>query len=378
MSHSGVHSRGLRIGVIGPVPPPNGGMAMQTQQLVRLLDESGEWVSLLPTNPSYRPAWVGRVPGLRALCRLIPYCASVWRLAGRVDVIHLMANSGWSWHLFAAPVLWLARLRGTPVVVNYRGGEAGTFLAQSARSVGWSLRHAHALVVPSGYLKAVFADYGYDCAVVPNIVDTATFFPPARDRLHGSTDPFTFVITRNLEKIYDIGTALTAFAQLLREASAGDGVSAVRLVVAGSGPEEGALRAQAEALGIAGQVEFAGRLSREAVAALYQRADALLNPTTVDNMPNSVIEALASGVPVISTDVGGVPYIVTHEKTALLVPPRDPAAMARAMRRVRDDAALRERLSRAGAASVADYTWQTVREQWLAQYRQAVGAPVCA
>ncbi|MEQ8515022.1 MAG: glycosyltransferase family 4 protein, partial [Chromatocurvus sp.] len=135
--------------------------------------------------------------------------------------------------------------------------------------------------------------------------------------------------------------------------------------------------AQAQSLGIAGAVHFAGRLARDEVAALYREADALLNPTTVDNMPNSVIEALTSGVPVISTEVGGVPYIVTHEDTALLVPAQDPQAMAAAMCRLMTDADLRARLACAGIASVADYTWPRVRGQWLDQYRQAVGEPVC-
>lgn len=368
----------LHIGMIGPVPPPNGGMAMQTRQLVRLLGESGEQVSLLPTNPPYRPAWVGRVPGLRALFRLIPYCFAVWRLAGRVDMIHLMANSGWSWHLFAAPALWLARLRGTPVVVNYRGGEAGTFLARSAAWVNLSLRHARALVVPSGYLRAVFADYGYHCDVVPNIVDTELFSPADRARPPGEGAAFTFVITRNLEKIYDVGTALQAFAEVHAATTDDTTVPELRLVVAGSGPEEGALRAQAQSLGVAEAVNFAGRLARDEVAALYREADAMLNPTTVDNMPNSVIEALASGVPVISTGVGGVPYIVTHEETALLVPAQNPDAMAEAMRRLMTDADLRARLASAGVASVADYTWPRVRWQWVALYHQATGGPVCA
>jgi len=310
------------------------------------------------------------------MVRLLPYCVAVWRLAGRVDVIHLMANSGWSWHLFAAPVLWLARLRGTPVVVNYRGGEASAFLARSARWVNLSLRHAQALVVPSGYLRAVFADYGYDCDVVSNIVDTALFSPASAADVPGKV--FTFAITRNLEKIYDVGTALQAFARVQAAAANGTAAPALRLVVAGSGPEESALRAQAQSLGITNMVHFAGRLDRDEVAALYREADVLLNPTTVDNMPNSVIEALASGVPVISTDVGGVPYIVTHEKTALLVPAQHAGAMAAAMERLMADADLRARLARAGLASVADYTWPRVRGQWLAQYRRAVGEPVCA
>ena len=53
--------------------------------------------------------------------------ARLWKTAGRVDVFHIMANSGWSWHLFAMPAVWIAKARNVPAVVNYRGGEAEQF-----------------------------------------------------------------------------------------------------------------------------------------------------------------------------------------------------------------------------------------------------------
>jgi hypothetical protein len=112
---------GLHVGLVGPLPPPAGGMANQTRQLAELLRSAQADVSLVQSNAPYRPAWAGRVPVLRALFRLVPYLLRLWRAAGRSDVLHVMANSGWSWHLFAAPAIWVARWRQVPVVVNYRG-----------------------------------------------------------------------------------------------------------------------------------------------------------------------------------------------------------------------------------------------------------------
>ncbi|MEQ8802576.1 MAG: glycosyltransferase, partial [Haliea sp.] len=112
---------------------------------------------------------------------------------------------------------------------------------------------------------------------------------------------------------------------------------------------------------------------RPGILNLYAQADAMLNPTTVDNMPNSVIEALACGVPVISTDVGGVRFIVQHEHTALLVPANDPAAMAAAILRCRANAQLRQQLRDNGIAEVAQYSWPAVRQQWLDVYAQVAG-----
>lgn len=348
----------LRLGLVGPVPPPNGGMAMQTQQLVRLLQSEGVTVDLLATNGPYRPAFVAGIPGLRALCRLLPFLVALWRLAGRVDVIHLMANSGWSWQLYCAPVLWLGWLRATPVVVNYRGGEAQAYFRQSFRRVRPSLKKAAVIVVPSGYLKAVFSQFGETTRNIPNIIDREVFHP----RTGKANSKFTLVITRNLEAIYGIDTAIRAFALV----HALD--RAVCLRIAGSGPEEKSLRALVAQLGLGAAVSFEGRLDRPGIAALYAWADAMLNPSTVDNMPNSVLEALACGLPVISTDVGGVPFMVRHRETALLVPPADIAAMAAAIIELKGDAALRHTLSSNGLAQVEQYTWPRVRQQWLDLY----------
>ena len=113
---------GLRLAIVGPLPPPSGGMANQCKQLLGLMEGEGARVELVRTNAPYSPAFVGRIPVVRAFARLLPYLFGLWRAAGRNDVMHVLANSGWSWHLFAAPAIWIARLRGTPVIVNYRGG----------------------------------------------------------------------------------------------------------------------------------------------------------------------------------------------------------------------------------------------------------------
>jgi glycosyltransferase involved in cell wall biosynthesis len=340
-------------------------MAMQTEQLARLLAAEGLEVSLVATNAPYRPAAIGRIPVLRSLFRLLPYLVTVWRLAGRADVIHLMANSGWSWQLFSAPVLWLAPLRRCPVIVNYRGGEASEYFRRSWRRVDPSLKKAALVVVPSGYLQDVFADYGQQARIIPNIVDRAVFRPEPAPVTR--TAAFTLVITRNLEPIYGIDTALRALAAVLPDAPD------TRLRIAGSGPQASELKALAEQLGITAAVQFEGRLDRKGIVDLYAQADAMLNPATVDNMPNSVIEALACGLPVISTAVGGVPFIVRHEDTALLVPPNDPAAMAAAILRFRENARLRKQLSDNGLAEVVQYGWPEVRQRWLDAYGVVAG-----
>ena len=353
---------GLRVGLVGPLPPPAGGMANQTRQLAELLGREGASVRLVQTNAPYRPAVAGQLPVVRAGFRLLPYLVRLWQVAGESDVLHVMANSGWSWHLYAAPAIRIAGLRGVPVVVNYRGGEAAAFLARSASKVHRSMRRASRLAVPSVFLQRVFAQHGMSAEVVPNVVDLARFHPASAERRAAAH----LVVARNLEPIYDNHTALRAFCLVRRSRPE------ARLTIAGSGPEEARLRAATAELGLDGYVRFAGRLDREAMASLYRDADLSLNPSLADNLPNSVLESMASGVPVVSTNVGGVPYLVEHGTTALLVEPRDAEGMAAAALRLLDDAALRRQLAQAAVAEAQKYSWPRVAPVLAEVYRGAL------
>ena len=158
------------------------------------------------------------------------------------------------------------------------------------------------------------------------------------------------LVARNLEPIYDNETAIRAFSIVNRE------YPEARLTIAGSGPLTEVLHTLAESLGLGKSVVFAGRLDKDKMAEAYRKADIAINPSLVDNMPNSVLEALASGVPVVSTNVGGVPFVVEHELTALLVPPKSPDEMAKAMLRLMHDSALSEKLVNSGLAEAGKYT----------------------
>jgi glycosyltransferase involved in cell wall biosynthesis len=362
-----------RVCIVGPLPPPSGGMANQCEQLVRLLRSEGLEVDLVRSNAPYRPGWVGRVPFVRAAFRLVPYLAALWRAFGRADVMHLFANSGWAWHLVAAPALALARMRAVPVIVNYRGGQAGEFLASAPGHVVRALRSAALLVTPSTFLQGVFAQHRLHTEIIPNVVDLNRF--AARPARAFGAAPHV-IVTRNLESIYDIPTALRAFAALRRQ------FPEARLTVAGSGPERAALEAEAAALGLGASARFAGRIDNADIAALYASADLMLNPSTADNMPISILEALAAGVPVVSTDAGGIPHLVRHELSALLVPVGDAPAMAAAAQRLLSDAPLAERLRQQGQREAARYAWPAVRAQWLETYarvaRRATATPQMA
>lgn len=136
---------------------------------------------------------------------------------------------------------------------------------------------------------------------------------------------------------------LQAFAEALRGREA-------ELWLVGDGPLREELEALARELGIAERVAFLGR--RGDVPAVLARGDLVVLPSLWEGLPNAVIEAMAARRAVVATDVDGTPEVAIDGRTALLVPPRDPAALAAGMARLLDDAALRQRLGRAGRERV--------------------------
>lgn len=346
--------------LVGPLPPPSGGMANQTRQLAELLAAEGCDVKLVQNNCAYLPSWIAHVRGVRALFRLVPFAAELWRAMDGAELAHVMANSGWAWHLFATPAVWIASLRGVPVLINYRGGNAETFLRRQVALVRPTLARAAILIVPSGYLHTVFARHAIASSIVPNIVNLEAFQPAAsRPR-----QPH-ILVTRNLDQIYDIGTAIRAFAHVRREHPD------ARMTVAGSGTERAALERLARQLALGEAVRFTGQIDNTLLPDLYRAASVVLNPSRVDNMPNSLLEAMASGVPVVSTNVGGVPYLVEDEHTALLVRPGDARAMADAVVRLHSEPELAERLRAAALRAVSCYAWPRVRATLFEVYARA-------
>ena len=360
---------GLRVLLVGPVPPPDGGMANQTAQLARLLRQEGAVVELVAVNAPYRPRWAEHLRGIRALFRLIPFLFTLWRAAGRADLIHIMANSGWSWHLGAAPAVWIASWRRLPIVLNYRGGGAADFFRTASAGVRPTLARCSAIIVPSPFLQRVFGAFGFAAEIVPNVVDLDRFAPaaPPRGNLDAARPPHLFV-ARHLESIYGNDTALRAF-RVVR-----DRFPRATMSIAGSGAERASLEALADELGIRDSVDFTGRVENAQMAALYGRADLVLNPSLVDNTPNSILEALASGVPVVSTNVGGIPDLVEEGVTAALVDPRDHEAMARAAIELLSNSERRRAQVAAGLEHAARFSWSRVRETLAAVYERVTSS----
>jgi glycosyltransferase involved in cell wall biosynthesis len=151
------------------------------------------------------------------------------------------------------------------------------------------------------------------------------------------------------------------------------------LAIAGTGDLDAELRGRARRSGAGESIRFLGNLTQDDVAGLLAAADVVVVPSVrddagnVDGLPNVVMEALASGTPLVATPAGGIAAVVSDERTALVVPERDPAGLAAAVRRLLGDGALRERLGSAGRelASVS-FGWERAAERFEAAYDRAL------
>ena len=330
-----------------------GGQSVQADLLVRRLREAGHEAELIPIDPAF-PAglgWVRRIPWVRTVLNQLLYLPSLMRLR-RADVAQIFSASYASFFLAPVPAIAAAKLFGRRVVLNYHSGEADDHLSRhGAWAASW-LRRADALVVPSPWLREVFAKHGHDALVIPNAVDLSRFtFRSRADR------PVHLLCTRNLEPIYRVDVVLRAFSRLRKQGRS------VTLTIAGSGSREEELRRLALQEGVA--VRFAGSVSPSAMPRLYEEADLFLNASVVDNQPMSILEAFASGTPVVTTGAGGIPALVSHEQTGLLVPENDPESMAQAVARLIDDPALGQRLARQARELALRHAWSRVGPAWM-------------
>jgi glycosyltransferase involved in cell wall biosynthesis len=358
--------RGRRVRVVVVAPSTNilGGQAVQAQRLIEHLHgREGMTVELLPVNPML-PGVLGRLQRIkyvRTVLTSVRYLAALIARLPHYDVVHVFSASYWSFVLAPLPAMLVGRLYGKKVVLNYHSGEAEDHLARWPSAVR-ATHLAHEIFVPSQYLVDVFARFGLHARAIGNFVE----FERIPYRRRSGIRPL-LLTNRNLEPLYNVALVLRAFAIIQRA------VPEAALVVAGFGSEREPLEKLARELMLR-NVSFVGRVPPDRMAALYDAADVFLNGSDIDNMPLSILDAFAAGTPVITTDAGGIPYIVRDGVTGLIVPRGDAAALAAATLRVLRDPALALRLSdEARAECLARYTWPAVRDQWVALYQTLGG-----
>jgi glycosyltransferase involved in cell wall biosynthesis len=354
--------RRIRVALVAPSTAILGGQAVQARRLLDAWDGDADvdaWlVPINPTPPGLLRHAV-RAKYLRTLATQVTYWPLLVRELRRADVVHVFSASYFSFLLAPLPAVLTAKLLKRPVVLNYRSGEAPDHLGRSAVARE-TLARVDRTVVPSRFLADVFARFGLTAEIVPNIVEPETFRFRRRDPLRPEV-----LSTRNFEPLYNVACTLRAFQRIQAD------YPEATLTLIGGGSEEPALRRLAAALGLR-NVRFTGRVPPADMGRFYDEAGIYLQTPNIDNMPASVLEAFACGLPVVSTAAGGVPAILTDGLHGLLVPLDDHDAAADAAVRLLRDPALARRLADAAFLSCREYTWPSVRERWLSLYRSVL------
>lgn len=354
-----LNNRPLHIALVAPSLRILGGQAVQADRLLRAwAGDPDVHAWLVPHNP-IPPAplrWATRIKYLRTIVTEATYLPLLLRELRRADVVHLFSASYTSFLLAPLPAFLVARLLGRPVVMNYRSGEAQDHLRRSAVA-RWTLRQVDRNAVPSRFLVDVFERFGIAATVVPNVIALDRFPFRTRDPLEPR-----FLSTRNLDALYNVACTLRAFKEVQER------YPGASLTLVGSGTEESRLRALAASLRLR-NVVFAGRVTPDEIPRYYDTHDIYIQSPNIDNMPASVLEAFASGLPVVSTEAGGIPAILRHGEHGLLSPCDDHAALARHALALLDNPLRARELADAAYLTLERYTWTNVRGQWLGLYR---------
>lgn len=354
--------RKVRVLLVGPSLDIMGGQAVQAERLLRNLQENPHLeVDFLAVNPRlpWPFAWCQRVKYIRTVATTAAYFYTLLRRVGSFDVVHAFSASYTSYLLAPLPAMAIARLLGKVTVLNYRSGEADDHLSRWKRTAVPTMRRfADRIVVPSRYLVEVFGAHGLRAEAIHNFVPLDRL--PYRRR---TTLTPRFLSNRNLEPLYNVECTIRAFHEI-RAA-----FPAATMMVAGDGSERERLGALVDELGLGDAVTFVGRVTNEKMDSLYDASDVYLNSPNIDNMPGSILEAFAAGLPVATTDAGGIPFIVRDGQNGSMVRTGDADALAQAALRYLLEPAHALRLAdTARAECEALYSWHTVQAEWEALY----------
>jgi glycosyltransferase involved in cell wall biosynthesis len=355
----------VRVLVVSGIWPPDvGGPASHAPEIADGLTARGHSVEVVTTAaapPEARPYPVRYVSrSLPPGARHAAVAALVARRSRVADVVYATSMVGRS--SFAARAPLVVKVAGDPAYERslrrglYTGALDEFQHAHVARRVqvlrAWrtvTARRAACLLCPSDFLRTIVLSWGIapeKVSVLPNAAPPVPTLP-SRDELRGrlGVDGNALAFAGRITRAKSLETALDALGRL----------DDVTLLIAGDGEERERLERLA-----GDNVRFLGAMERDDVLELFAASDAALLSSSWENFPHALVEALAVGVPVIATRVGGVPEIVEDGVNGLLVPPGDPAALAETIQRFFGDRDLRERLREAAARSVARFSQEAV------------------
>lgn len=281
--------------------------------------------------------------------------------AAQVDVF---SGAAFLWAEAACAILQFLK---KPFVLTLHGGKLPEFAKQNPGRVCRLLSSARIVTAPSQYLLQKMSPYRSDLCLVLNALDTSRY----SFRLRNSAKP-SLVWLRAFHEIYNPSLA----PKVLKLVS--EKFPDAQLTMVGPDKKDGSLERMirvAVELGVMDRICFQNGVEKKDVPTWLKRGDVFLNTTNVDNAPVSVIEAMACGLCVVSTNVGGLPLLLEDQQNALLVPPNDSERMAEAVERVLTDHSLAQKLSENARNKAEQHDWSVILPQWEDLFRSLATQP---
>ncbi|MDF1524458.1 MAG: glycosyltransferase family 4 protein, partial [Trueperaceae bacterium] len=334
----------VRVWLVGDFAASRAGNFSVAEDLARRLAERGYSVG---TTSDRR----------QRVARVVDMAIRTWRRSRFVDVAAVDVYSGRAF-VWAKVVVGVLRRQRVPTVLVLRGGNLPQMAQRAPDRMRRLLGQGAAVVALSPYLGDRLAPFTRSMRVIPNPIDVSLY--TYRQRVTAAP---RLVWLRTFEELYNPVMAVEVLARVAQR------YPDASLVMVGKDVGDGTLeraRRTAVDLGVAGRVEFVGPVAKSDVPVQLQRGDVLVNTPRIDNVPVSVLEAMATGLCIVSTDVGGIPNLLTDGQDALLVPDANPEAMAAAVVRCCADPALAARLSAAARRTALGFDWSAVLPQWEA------------
>jgi len=320
------------------------------QTLAENFKKDGFRITLIKSNQDI-PHMLRNLKGLRTIFNFIFYIRALFGNIPRADVVYIFASSHLYFFLIVMPAVTFSSFCNKKSFVNYHGGAPQTFFSKFHPFVRYIMKQA-TITVPSDYLKEVIGEYlDLKAFIVPNIAHLNLF----KYRERSPLKPY-ILCTRHFEHAYNIPCVIKAF-RIIAERKPG-----AKLGLVGEGKEKKKIVQLVEDLGLMDKVQFYGCLPNNELPDIYDKYSIFINASKMDNFPLSILEAYASGLPVVSTNPGGIPYLVKDKETGLLVTKNDHLALAKQVIYLLDDPSLALRMAKKARLECEQYSWKMVRK----------------
>lgn len=344
----------IKIVLVAPSMRVTGGQSIQAQRLINAFieDEKIE-IKFIPNNPKLKVfAFLQKIPVVKTLVTSLKFWILLITEIPESDFVQIFSSGTTSYIISTLPPLFAAKLFGKKTILNYHHGGLEEHINEWKLTARPTMKMFDEIVVPSQFLVEVFAKFGLEAKAIYNFIDTEKFVFRQRKALRP-----VFLSNRNFEAHYNVGCVLRAF-QLIQKK-----IPEAAMTIAGYGPEEEKLKKLAKELNLE-NVEFIGRVENSEMPKIYDKTDVFLNASLVDNMPLSFIEAFSCGLPVVSSNAGGIPFLVKAGETGILVEKNDCEALARAAIELIENPKFAEEIVSQARVESQKYNSKRVAELW--------------